>query len=230
VPDSEAWPEWDDEVTEEQIEAIKETADVEDVSMTSSLFDTEEEFFAHGKEIARELDAQEDRLPDNYASTQAYLKGPVSWFTSTTKEGWVPKQAPVKEEDPLDIPVLEGEEMWAQEAIDTAPPASVEIPDLSISAVQTSSDAGFGTAFPTNPKRGDLFLRVDQLPNKLYKWNGQKWIEVSKDASDWYAYEDQYIKFLVEKVRSGEYDFSDLSKVEQEEVLKHLDYNTRQNL
>jgi hypothetical protein len=108
--------------------------------------------------------------------------------------------------------------------------ATIEIPDLSISAEKTSSDAGFGTVFPTNPKRGDLFLRVDQLPNRLYKWNGQKWIEVSKDGADWYAYEDQYIKFLVEKVRSGEYDFGDLSKIEQEEVLKHLDYNTRQNL
>jgi hypothetical protein len=75
-----------------------------------------------------------------------------------------------------------------------------------------------------------MFLRVDQLPNRLYKWNGQKWIEVSKDASDWYAYETQYINFLVDKVRGGEYDFHELSKAEQEEVLKHLDYNTRRNL
>lgn len=56
VPDTEAWPEWDDAVSEEQIEAIKETADVEDVAMTEKLFATEEEFFAHGKEVARELD------------------------------------------------------------------------------------------------------------------------------------------------------------------------------
>jgi len=250
VPNSEAWPEWDGPayepddgpLTDAQIDEINRQANVTVVGTTTKLFDTEEEFFAHGKEVARELDAQEDRLPEDYASTQAYLKGPVSWFKSPSTEGWVPKSEPVEEipedfspaefvdEDPLDIPVLEGEEMWAQEAIDTAPPASIEIPDLSISAEQTSSDAGFGTAFPTDPKRGDLFLRVDQLPNRLYKWNGQKWIEVSKDAADWYAYEDQYIKFLVEKVRSGEYDFNDLSKVEQEEVLKHLDYNTRQNL
>jgi hypothetical protein len=76
-------------------------------------------FFERGKEIARELDAQEDRLPEDYASTQSYLKGPVSWFTSTSTEGWVPKPEPEKQEDPLDIPILEGEEMWAQEAIDT---------------------------------------------------------------------------------------------------------------
>jgi hypothetical protein len=230
VPDTEAWPEWeadDGPLTNEQVDEINTQAGVNKVAMTEKLFDTEEEFFAQGKEIARELDTQEDHLPDNYASTQSYLKGPVSWFTSTTKEGWVPKPEPV-DEDPLDIPVLEGEEMWAQTAIDSQP--TVEIPDLSITAEPKETDAGFGTAFPVDPRRGDMFLRVDQLPNRLYKWNGQKWIEVSKDASDWYAYETQYIAFLVDKVRGGEYDFHELSKAEQEEVLKHLDYNTRRNL
>lgn len=126
VPDSEAWPEWDGpayepddgQLTDAQIDEINKQADVGEVSTTSTLFDTEREFFDHGKEIAKSIDDNDGQLPDNYASTQAYLKGPVSWFKSTIKEGWVPKSEPTKEEDPLDIPILEGEEMWAQEAID----------------------------------------------------------------------------------------------------------------
>ena len=37
-----------------------------------------------------------------------------------------------------------------------------------------------------------MFLRVDQLPSVLYKFNGQHWIQVDKDLSDNYAYDDAY--------------------------------------
>ena len=94
----------------------------------------------------------------------------------------------------------------------------------------TASNAGFGTRFPANPKKGDLFLRVDMLPNKLYKWNGQKWIEVAKSTTDRYAYEEEYIKYITDKIISGEYDMDDLSKAEQEEVLKRLTYDQKRRL
>jgi hypothetical protein len=251
VPNSEAWPEWDGpayepddgQLTDAQIDEINRQANVRVVGATTKLFDTEEEFFAHGKEVARELDAQEDRLPEDYASTQAYLKGPVSWFNSTGTEGWVPKSEPVDEEtpedfspaefveeDPLDIPVLEGEEMWAQEAIDTAPPATIEIPDLSISAEANETNAGFGTAFPTNPKRGDMFLRVDQLPNRLYKWNGQKWIEIDKKDNDRFLSNDEYLTFLLEMVRAREYDLDDLDTAERDYVISKLTYHEKTRL
>jgi len=94
----------------------------------------------------------------------------------------------------------------------------------------TASDAGFGTKFPVNPKKGDLFLRVDMLPNKLYKWNGQKWIEVAKSTTDRYAYEEEYIKYITGKIITGEYDIEDLSKAEQEEVLKRLTHSQKAQL
>ena len=246
VPNSEAWPKYEDDdgpLTNEQLEEIKNlNAAYQGLTPDTKLFDTEEEFFAHGKEVAQELDAQEDRLPKDYASTQAYLKGPVSWFKSTGAEGWVPKQEPIEEipedfspaefvdEDPLDIPVLEGEEMWAQEAIDTAPPANIEIPDLSISAEANETNAGFGTAFPTNPKRGDMFLRVDQLPNRLYKWNGQKWIEIDKKDNDRFLSNDEYLTFLLEMVRAREYDLDDLNPAERDYVISKLTYHEKTRL
>jgi hypothetical protein len=73
-----------------------------------------------------------------------------------------------------------------------------------------------------------MFLRVDHLPNKLFKFNGQKWIEVDKSRTDSYTYDEQYIQFLIEKLQSGEYDIDQLSAGEQElvaEKLKQLTYD-----
>jgi hypothetical protein len=70
VPVTEAWPEWNDDtvyeaddgqLTDEQYDAIKTaTGNVEMTATSSTLFDTEEEFFAHGKEIAQEFDKVAD--------------------------------------------------------------------------------------------------------------------------------------------------------------------------
>ena len=93
-----------------------------------------------------------------------------------------------------------------------------------------TSQAGFGTSFPTNPNKGDMYLRVDMLPNKPYKWNGKKWIEVDKSTTDRYAYEESYIQYLIDKIKTREYTLDDLTKAEQEEVLIRLDYDTKRKL
>ena len=86
----------------------------------------------------------------------------------------------------------------------------------------TQSRSDFGTTFPTTATKGDMFLRVDYLPNKLFKFNGQKWIEVDKSRTDSYTYDEQYILFLIEKLQSGEYDLDQLSASEQELVEEKL--------
>jgi vacuolar-type H+-ATPase subunit H len=87
---------------------------------------------------------------------------------------------------------------------------------------------GFGSQFPTLATKGDMFLRVDRLPSALYKYNGANWIEVDKDLSDNYAYDDAYIDHLIVKIDSGEYDPELLSETEQEQVTQRLqtDKNT----
>ena len=102
--------------------------------------------------------------------------------------------------------------------------SAVVIPDLSIKSELDGlgANAGFGTKFPTNPGRGDLYLRVDYLPSKLHKWNGVKWIEVDKNTTDLYAYDEEYIKHLVEKLQAGEYDEDLLTTSEQEQISRYL--------
>lgn len=84
---------------------------------------------------------------------------------------------------------------------------------------------GFGTNFPDNPSKGDMFLRVDQLPSVLYKYNGLNWIEVDKSLSDQHAWDDAYIDHLIDKISSGEYDPELLSDAERDRIEEKLKSN-----
>jgi hypothetical protein len=77
---------------------------------------------------------------------------------------------------------------------------------------------GFGITFPTPAKKGDMFLRVDQLPSVLYKFNGVNWIEVDKSLSDQHAYNDAYIDHLIQKISTGEYDPDLLTDAERDQI------------
>ena len=39
---------------------------------------------------------------------------------------------------------------------------------------------GSGTTFPSSPSVGDYFLRVDYLPNLLYRWDGALWVRIGE--------------------------------------------------
>jgi len=87
------------------------------------------------------------------------------------------------------------------------------------------ADVNFGTKFPSNPNRGDAYIRVDYLPTKLFKWNGVKWIEIDKNATDTFAYNDEYIDHLIAKIGSGEYDPDLLNPGEREQIEQRLRNN-----
>jgi hypothetical protein len=99
--------------------------------------------------------------------------------------------------------------------------------DLGLTADNAPASAvgemrGFGASFPDNCNKGDMFLRVDQLPSALYKFNGTNWIEVDKKLSDQYLYDEAYIDHLIEKIGTGEYDPDLLSDAEREIIEKRL--------
>jgi hypothetical protein len=80
----------------------------------------------------------------------------------------------------------------------------------------------FGTDFPKTANKGDIRVRVDVLPNKVYKFDGRKWIEINKEQSDTYLYDQEYIKFLIERIELGEYDIDLLSDAEKQQVEDYL--------
>jgi len=108
-------------------------------------------------------------------------------------------------------------------------PNQVVIPDFSIGAESSAPiNAGFGTNFPPNPIKGDMYLRVDYLPSKLFKWNEKKWIEVDKTKTDSFAYDQAYIQHLIEKIDSGEYDVDLITDVEREQISRYLNGKSKQ--
>jgi hypothetical protein len=92
-----------------------------------------------------------------------------------------------------------------------------------------STNTGFGTTFPPNPGRGDTFVRVDHLPSRVYKYNGNDWIEVDKNHTDSYTYDEAYIDHLIERIGSGEYDTDLLTNAEREQVAERLQQTNSHN-
>ena len=81
---------------------------------------------------------------------------------------------------------------------------------------------GFGIAFPETAVKGDTFMRVDRMPNVLYKYNGQNWIIVDKTLTDNYTYDDAYIEHLIAQLSSGEYDPDMLSDAEADAIARRV--------
>jgi hypothetical protein len=85
-----------------------------------------------------------------------------------------------------------------------------------------AAHSGFGNEFPINPNKGDVYLRTDYLPNRLFKFNGQKWIEVDAEQRDILAYDDLYIRHLVNEIESGRQDVDLLSDLERSQIAEYL--------
>jgi hypothetical protein len=100
-----------------------------------------------------------------------------------------------------------------------------ELPWLSLVAdneLPREPNSGFGSEFPADAVKGDSFVRVDRLPNEVYKHNGTAWILVDKSRTDNYTYNEAYIDHLITKIDTGEYDIELLSDNEREQISQRL--------
>jgi hypothetical protein len=98
-------------------------------------------------------------------------------------------------------------------------------PDLFLQVDSANqSNTSFGTTFPKFAKKGDTFVRVDTLPNRVFKFSGNNWIEVNKDLST-YLYDEEYLKYLIGKIDSGEYDVDLLAENEKTLIEEYLTTN-----
>jgi hypothetical protein len=84
------------------------------------------------------------------------------------------------------------------------------------------ADTTYGHLFPENPKKGDLHVRTDHVPTRLYKYIGTRWIEIYKNTTDSYVYNNAYIDFLIENIEQGFYDPELLTDSEREQIATRL--------
>lgn len=117
--------------------------------------------------------------------------------------------------------VFEGKSM-SKDALISMHPEFFAKPDST-----TQPNTGFGTEFPRLARKGDVFVRIDVLPNRVYKFDGNKWIETNKEMSQTYLYDDEYLRYLVTKIETGEYDVDLLSEGERAQIEEFLSKNTK---
>ena len=86
-------------------------------------------------------------------------------------------------------------------------------------------NSSFGTKFPDISDKGDVFTRVDVLPNKVFKYDGRNWIEINKETSNTYLYNTKYLEYLIEMIEKGEYDPELLSDNERVQIEDHIKLN-----
>ena len=97
---------------------------------------------------------------------------------------------------------------------------------LKLSADATKPvNSSFGSKFPEDSIKGDIFTRVDVLPNKVFKYDGNNWIEINKDTSNTYLYNIKYLEYLIEMIEKGEYDPELLSENERAQIEDHIKLN-----
>ena len=80
----------------------------------------------------------------------------------------------------------------------------------------------FGTQFPNNPSIGQQFLRVDTNPNKLYKFNGNKWILVDRKLNSNYTIDKKLAEYMINALKKGEMEWNDLTDAEQNAIKPYL--------
>jgi hypothetical protein len=79
-----------------------------------------------------------------------------------------------------------------------------------------------GDNLPTQAHRGDIFVLTSVTPTVLYKYNGDAWIQVSKENTDQYAHDDHYVDYLISRISSGSYDPDLLTDAERAQIAQRL--------
>ena len=60
------------------------------------------------------------------------------------------------------------------------------------------------------------------MPNRVFKFEGKDWIEIDKESSDTYTFDEEYVKYIIAQIKTGEYDIDLLSEAERHQVEIYL--------
>lgn len=216
----------DGPLNDEQINQIKETTDIPnliihtDPSPPGWMYNTTTTTYPSNEEEVEEVIQEFNR------TKHAYLDKPFVHFENL-KPIVAPKEELIEEVDTKVLikstkpyKELEGgyvvfeDKHYQMDALKSLRPDVFMVTADSQRTISTN----FGIKFPDVASKGDVFVRVDSLPNHVYKYDGRKWIEIQKEQSDTYLHNQNYIKYLVEKIEKGEYDLDLLSETEKEQI------------
>jgi hypothetical protein len=211
------------------------------VTSTGQLFSDTEEFFDRARHVAQDIDSGTYEAPDSQPATKKSIMAGLDSMWSRAKKlvisdseaDHAPLADPnslVAHDETIDAAEKEARRQWKEaNPNDTIHKYLKLFRSGKISQLPwhddnniTSEIRGFGSVFPADSVKGDMFLKVDQIPSVLYKFNGASWIQVDKTLSDQHEYNDAYIDHLIEKISTGEYDPELLSDAERDGIEQRL--------
>lgn len=160
-------------------------------------------------------DVRDGPFAEEEEPAEIVIEQPVD-TTDIVTEG-VTKEKPFREIDGDYVLTSDGKHIRKEALKEMRPDLFIIKPD---DANQINTN--FGIQFPKLSNKGDVFVRVDSLPNRVYKFDGYKWMEINKESSDSYLYDQAYIQFLISKIDSGEYDIDLLSENEKTQIASYL--------
>ena len=163
-------------------------------------------------EIQEAVDSlSESNKPESVLEQHPYLSQPFPHF-----ENLKPMVAPGTE-PPAEQVFVDSEEFFKD-----LPEDLPEEPAANPLEGKRIADTTYGHLFPDAPTKGDLHVRTDFVPTRLYKYIGTRWIEIYKNTTDSYAYNNAYIDFLIENIEQGHYDPELLTDSEREQISTRL--------
>ena len=212
-------------------EANSKLAEIEPEPKVEVIEPEPEEFFEKAKEVAQAIDKDEYTAPEvePVSDFEAIVesKDPLDLsMTASSTEMHTTDVLPIGEELDIiskealsqtrelfhqtqgsDYVTFEGKQMHMRVLQDLRP-------DL----FNNTAASNFGNKFPETALMGDIYIRVDVLPHRVFKFNGKKWIEIDKTQSEGYLSDNKYVQYIVDKISTGEIDPEMLSDSEQDAV------------
>jgi hypothetical protein len=221
-----------DAIQDQLSHVLKHQADLEEefITLPIAVRQAEEDKQALEQQLA-ELRAAKEELVIELENTVTAMFANESFFAVSEEEKAILRDrvTELETQTAQQQQWIEQLEQDLREAIRVAQQATQAVPELETTTLVADDDvtgvetvARFGTEFPKDQRKGDVFMRVDYTPNRLFKWNGAKWIEMDKNNTDRYAYDQAYIQLLVGKLQRGEYDFDDLNEAEKAQINEYL--------
>jgi hypothetical protein len=180
-------------------------------------------------DVKDELFEEPEEEPKSILEQHPYLSKPFVSFD--TKPMVAPKKESTADEDHTmvvkqDLPfkelpggyvAFEGKHIQRDALLSMHP----ELLKLSVDSGKLVN-SGFGPKFPDVAEKGDVFTRVDVLPNKVYKYDGKNWIVINKETSNTYLYNTKYLEYLIQMIDNGQYDPDLLSENERAQIEDYI--------
>jgi hypothetical protein len=180
-------------------------------------------------DVKDELFEEPEEEPKSILEQHPYLSKPFVSFD--TKPMVAPKKESTADEDHTmvvkqDLPfkelpggyvAFEGKHIQRDALLSMHP----ELLKLSVDSGKLVN-SGFGPKFPDVAEKGDVFTRVDVLPNKVYKYDGKNWIVINKETSNTYLYNTKYLEYLIQMIDNGQYDPDLLSENERTQIEDYI--------